>query len=38
MTYWDKGLKSFGLRLSQGGSRSFIVMLGADRRRVTIGR
>lgn len=38
VTYWDKGLKSFGLRLSQGGSRSFIVMLGTDRRRVTIGR
>ena len=38
MTYWDKGLKSFGLRISQGGSRTFIVMLGADRRRVTIGR
>jgi integrase len=38
MTYWDRGLKSFGLRISQGGSRTFIVMLGADRRRVTIGR
>jgi integrase len=38
VTYWDRSLKSFGLRLSQGGTRSWIVMLGQDRRRVTIGR
>jgi hypothetical protein len=39
-TYWDKSLTSFGIRISQGGTRSWVVMLGSehDRRRVTIGR
>jgi integrase len=38
VTYWDASLTSFGVRISQGGSRSWIVMLGSERRRVTIGR
>lgn len=38
VTYWDKSLKSFGLRVSQGGTRSWIVMLGKERRRITIGK
>jgi integrase len=38
VTYWDASLKSFGLRISQGGSRSWVVLLGPERRRVTIGR
>lgn len=38
VTYWDEVLKSFGCRVSQGGSKSFVVMHGTDRQRVTIGR
>lgn len=37
-TYFDDGLSNFGCRISQGGSRSFVVQLGADRQLVTIGR
>jgi integrase len=37
-TYFDDGLANFGCRISQGGTRSFIVQLGADRQLVTIGR
>ena len=37
-TLWDKSLPGFGLRISQGGTRSWTVMLGVDRRLVTIGR
>lgn len=36
-TLWDKTLKHFGLRISQGGSKTFIVMHGPRRDRVTIG-
>ena len=38
VTYWDKSLKGFGLRCSQGGTRSYVVMHGAERRLTTIGR
>lgn len=38
VTYWDKSLSGFGVRVSQGGTRTFIVMLGTSRRRVTIGK
>jgi hypothetical protein len=38
VTYWDASLKSFGLRISQGGSRSWVVLVGPERRRLTIGR
>lgn len=37
-TYFDGLLSNFGCRVSQGGSRSFVVQLGADRQLVTIGR
>ena len=37
-TLWDKSLPGFGLRISQGGTRSWTLMLGADRQLVTIGR
>ena len=37
-TLWDKSLPGFGLRISQGGTKSWTVMLGLDRRLVTIGR
>ncbi|HVC57603.1 MAG TPA: integrase arm-type DNA-binding domain-containing protein [Stellaceae bacterium] len=38
--YWDEtpGFKGFGLRLSQGGSRTFILLHGANRTRTTLGR
>lgn len=37
---WDKSLPGFGLRISQGGTRSYVVMFyeGARKRRVTIGK
>jgi integrase len=37
-THFDETLSNFGCRISQGGSRSFVVQLGADRQLVTIGR
>lgn len=37
-THWDETLPGFGLRVSQGGSRTFVVVHGADRQRSTIGR
>lgn len=37
-TYWDDTLPGFGCRVSQGGTRSFVVQHGADRQLVTIGR
>jgi len=37
---WDKALSGFGVRISQGGTRSFVVMFyeGSRKRRVTIGK
>jgi integrase len=37
-TYWDDIVKGFGCRVSQGGTKSFVVQHGIDRRLVTIGR
>ena len=37
VTIWDGALKHFGLRVSQGGAKSFIVLLGSGRRQA-IGR
>jgi integrase len=34
-TYWEDG---FGVRVSQGGTKSFVVMYGKDRKLKTIGR
>lgn len=36
--YTDNTLAGFGVRVSAGGSKSFIVQIGTDRRKVTIGR
>ena len=36
LDYWDTSLPSFGCRVSQGGSKTFI--LKRDNRRITIGR
>lgn len=35
-TYWDG--HGFGVRVSQGGSKSFVVMYGTDRRLKTLGK
>lgn len=37
-TYWDKSFPGFGVRVSQGGARSFVVVYGPNRTRKTIGR
>ncbi len=36
--YYDDTLPSFGVRVSQGGTRSFFLQFGKDRRFVTLGR
>jgi integrase len=35
---WDASLPNFGVRVSPGGTKSFIAMFGARRERVSIGR
>jgi len=37
-TYWDASHTGFGLRISQGGTKTFVVVHGVERRRFTIGR
>ena len=37
-TTWDTQLTGFGIRCSQGGAKTFIVMFGKTRKRVSIGR
>lgn len=37
-TYFDDTLKGFGVRVSQGGSKSFVVMVGRNRKLTTLGR
>ena len=37
VTVWDSSLKNFGLRVSPGGAKTFIVLLGSGRRH-SIGR
>ncbi len=38
VTYWDKSLAGFGVRVSQGGAKTFVLVYGANRRRISIGR
>jgi integrase len=38
ITYWDTQLTGFNIRLSPGGAKTFSVVVGPQRRRVTIGR
>ncbi len=38
VTYWDDGLSGFGVRVSQGGSKSFVLVHGVNRQRETLGR
>ena len=37
-TYPDDSLAGFGVRVSQGGTRSFVLVHGKSRERTTIGR
>lgn len=37
VTHWDAALKGFGIRISQGGAKTFIVLIGSGRRQ-SIGR
>ncbi len=36
--YLDDGLDGFGVRVSQGSTKTFVITYGEDRRRITIGR
>ena len=36
--HFDDSMRGFGVRCSQGGAKTFVVTLGADRRRITVGR
>jgi integrase len=38
VTYADDSLKGFGVRVSQGGTKTFTLVFGPDRQRVSIGR
>src|ERR1041384_1071725 len=37
-THWDEAVKGFGVRVSQGGTRTFVLMHGRSRQLTTIGR
>jgi len=37
-TYWDENVPGFGIRISQGGTKSFVVLYGPNRQRHTLGR
>ena len=37
-TYLDQGIPGFGIRVSQGGTKTFTLMYGPARRLITIGR
>src|SRR5450759_295404 len=37
-TYADRTIPGFGIRVSQGGAKTFILIVGTERRKITIGR
>ncbi|MBI2718720.1 MAG: DUF4102 domain-containing protein [Rhizobiales bacterium] len=37
-TYFDDSIKGFGIRVSMGGTKSFVLMYGKKRKLKTIGR
>ena len=38
VTYWDDSQSGFGVRVSQGGTKSFVLVHGVNRQRLTLGR
>src|SRR5207248_4580413 len=38
ITYWDSSLPAFGIRVSQGGTKTWTVVHGEKRKRISIGR
>jgi len=38
VTYWDDSQSGFGVRVSQGGTKSFVLVHGVNRQRETLGR
>lgn len=38
VTYWDEGLECFGVRVSQGGTKSFVTYFSSSNKWTTIGR
>ena len=38
IVYWDNSLSGFGVRVSQGGTKTFVLVHGANRQRTTIGK
>jgi hypothetical protein len=38
ITVWDSTLKGFGIRISKGGAKSWVVVTGAMRKRTTLAR
>ncbi len=37
ITYWDKGLKSFGIRVNPGGTMTWLLLVGQERQRIKLG-
>ncbi len=37
-TYWDKSLRAFGCRITKSGTKSWVVMVGRNRRLITLAR
>jgi hypothetical protein len=37
VTYLDKAIKGFGVRVTENGAKSFIPTYGEDRKRITLG-
>ena len=37
ITYWDKSLKTFGLRVSPGGTMTWTLLVGQERQRIKLG-
>jgi hypothetical protein len=37
VTYWDRDLKSFGIRVSPGGTMTWTLLVGQERQRIKLG-
>ena len=37
VTYLDKALKGFGVRVTEHGAKSYVLTYGEDRKRITLG-